>query len=98
MPTVPTVWISFCVGIFDVERFLSREEDHSIAGKGRFDGLNRHVASDEQGKHHVRKDDDISDGQQRELTGHFNVLGRLNFLFVWVCHVPACSLSMEVAG
>ena len=48
MPTVPMAWMSSGSGFSTSKRFLRREEDHPIAGQRRFDGLDRHVPSDEQ--------------------------------------------------
>ena len=37
-------------------------------------------------EHHIGKDDDIPNRQQRKLVGNFNVLRRLKVLLVWVGH------------
>ena len=71
MPTVPMAWISSGVGFSTSNDLLRREEDHTIAGQRRFNGLDGHVSSDEQRQHHIRKDDDIPNRQQRKLVRGF---------------------------
>ena len=58
-------------GVLDVEGLLRREEDHPVARERRLDGLDRHLAADEQRQHHVRKHDDVAHRQQRQLVREF---------------------------
>src|SRR5687768_2596580 len=73
-------------GVFDVQRLLRGEEDHAVAGERRLNRLDRHLSTDEQGKHHVGKYDDIANGKQGQLVGNLDVLRRRQVLFDRFAH------------
>ncbi len=98
-------------GILDVQGLLRRQEDHPVAGQCRFDRLDRHLAADKQRQDHVGKDDDVADGQQRELVGDLDVLRRLSGLVrsirsselshdseCWAEYICAEMLRLDSAG
>jgi hypothetical protein len=74
MPTVPTGVNVVRLRVFHIQGFLGGEEQHAVARERGFDRLDRHLASDKQREHHVRKHDDISDRQQGQLVRRFEVL------------------------
>ena len=73
-------------GILDVQGLLRRQEDHPVARQCRFDRLDRHLAAYKQRQDHVRKHDNVADGEQRELVGDLDVLRRCQVLFDRFAH------------
>ena len=82
-------------GVLDVEGLLRRQEDHPVARQRGFDGLDRHLAADEQRQHHVGKHDDVAHRQQRQLVRDLHVLRRRQVLFDRFAHRRALTTFVE---